>query len=522
MENVRKKYRVLSLFIMVVLACSIILIFTYHMMRIMELYLLQGEQSIREEKEFFIKNGVDSLITDMEDAKQMEYELHEGLCAETAVHLSRHYMQTPEHFLELAIDYFSIPENQVRYDVIIEDTNSGQVLYHNGTIKTRGSLSQYEWTSYLKNTLSTYHHRTYGEIEVYWGTDASYLAEKQKIRVMRMIETSQYPKDRILWVGEVKNFEGGPDFAVLLYDSLHPYSADRLLSTADLDADGRAYFQKQLEVIKEKGQGFLNLSINERKRNQVDELLTYFRFYPEYNLVVTMGTEIMDRDDFDRILTEKRIPIIKTMAVQIVFALLTIMAVAIFAQILIEKWYYNKAGKKLTEQVNQDPLTKIFNRRGAMSCLEATYIRYREIDENAAIVMLDVDHFKKINDAYGHEFGDQVLVRTTDAIQKHIRSTDMLARWGGEEFLLICPGLKPEYVEYFVKKILDAVGMNEYHAGEDDFHVTVSLGISFYEPDDTEYSAALKRADLAMYRAKENGRNQAAFGIDDDILYYKN
>ncbi|MDD3660980.1 MAG: hypothetical protein PHT89_09690, partial [Lachnospiraceae bacterium] len=141
MENVRKKYRVLSLFIMVVLACSIILIFTYHMMRIMELYLLQGEQSIREEKEFFIKNGVDSLITDMEDAKQMEYELHEGLCAETAVHLSRHYMQTPEHFLELAIDYFSIPENQVRYDVIIEDTNSGQVLYHNGDIKTRGSLS---------------------------------------------------------------------------------------------------------------------------------------------------------------------------------------------------------------------------------------------------------------------------------------------------------------------------------------------------------------------------------------------
>ena len=86
---------------------------------------------------------------------------------------------------------------------------------------------------------------------------------------------------------------------------------------------------------------------------------------------------------------------------------------------------------------------------------------------------------------------------------------------------MICPGLKPEYVEYFAKKILDAVGSMEYQAEGDVFHVTVSLGISFYEPDDLDFSMALKRADLAMYRAKENGRDQAAFGIDEDILYFK-
>jgi len=521
MENVRKKYRVFSLFIMVVLACSIVLIFTYHVMRIMDLYLLQGEESIREEKEFFLKNGVDNLIADIEDAREMERELHEELCAETAVHLSRLYMQAPEHFLELTIDYLSMPENQSRYDVVIEDTEKGTILYLDGSIKLRGEQTQYEWTQYLKNTLATYHHRSYGIYEIYWGTNAKYLEEHQKERVMKVMEVSSYPKDMMLWIGEVKNFNGGQDYATLLYNSTDPYGADSVLSTTTLDADGRGYFQKQLEIINEKGEGFLNLAIIKPDTDEIEELVTYFCLYPEYDLIITIGTDSMDREDFDRKLMDKRIPIIRTMAVQIVFALLTLMTIAIFAQILIERWYYNKAGKKLTEQINQDPLTKIYNRRGGMSCLESTFIRYRENDENVAVVMMDIDHFKQINDTYGHGFGDQVLVRTTDAIQKHIRSTDVFARWGGEEFLLICPGLKPEYVEYFAKKILDAVGSMEYQAEGDVFHVTVSLGISFYEPDDLDFSMALKRADLAMYRAKENGRDQAAFGIDEDILYFK-
>ena len=149
---------------------------------------------------------------------------------------------------------------------------------------------------------------------------------------------------------------------------------------------------------------------------------------------------------------------------------------------------------------------------------EQTFKKFKENADGSAIVMLDIDNFKTLNDTYGHEFGDQVLVQTVESIKRHIRSTDVFVRWGGEEFLLICFGLQPEYLQYFARKILDAVRYVEYQAEGDRLYVTVSMGIAFYEAEDAEFAQAVKRADFALYKAKENGKNQAAVCVGDEIF----
>ena len=518
MENIRKKYKVLTIFVIILLSCSIIIIFSYHINKIFNLYMMQGEKSITEEKKLFIRDGVNNLISDFKDAKQNELELNEGLCEETAIYLLNYYRQSPEKFPQLCAGYFSTPQNIRRLEVLIENTTTGEILYKSDKMPERGQMEQLEWVAILKTSLATYHHRSYGSYEIYWGTGPEYLKEQQLERIYEIIETTKFSKDNVLWITEVLDFNGGENFAIRRYDSMHPLEPDQYLSSGKEDVNGKKYYEEALLQYGVTNEYFLDYKYYNPDNGRVEDIMTYSILYKEYNWVVTMGAPSIDKNDFNNLLSDKKNPILKVMAVQIMLALVVIIAFGLGALMFIEKWYYNRSGKKLTEQANQDPLTKTYNRRAAVTCLEKTYEKFKNNDDNSTIIMLDIDDFKKVNDTFGHDFGDQVLVRTTETILRHIRNTDILARWGGEEFLLICYGLKPEYLEYFARKILDAVRNIEQSYGEEHIQVTVSMGISLYEQGDAEYATAVKRADVALYRAKENGKNQAVISILDEII----
>lgn len=128
------------------------------------------------------------------------------------------------------------------------------------------------------------------------------------------------------------------------------------------------------------------------------------------------------------------------------------------------------------------------------------------------IMMIDVDDFKKVNDTYGHNQGDVVLQNVSQLINKHIRSTDTLYRWGGEEFLLVCNGLKEENVIAFSNKIISVVGKKEYEFNGEKYHATISVGIDKFFPSDKTYQEAINRSDVAMYHAKGLGKNRACMG----------
>ena len=154
-----------------------------------------------------------------------------------------------------------------------------------------------------------------------------------------------------------------------------------------------------------------------------------------------------------------------------------------------------------------DSLTELFNRRKMETCLER---KLKEATREApfSLVMIDIDHFKKINDTHGHEVGDRVLVDIATLLQATIRQSDILGRWGGEEFLLILPNTSPEGALHVAEELRQAV--QEYACPAYPHPISASFGVAHYRPQDTANSL-IKRADIALYRAKHNGRNGVAY-----------
>lgn len=160
--------------------------------------------------------------------------------------------------------------------------------------------------------------------------------------------------------------------------------------------------------------------------------------------------------------------------------------------------------KELEQLASTDSLTRIHNREK----LSRIFARELELldsgDKPFAVISVDLDHFKKINDTFGHAVGDQVLIAAARTMKDTIRATDFIGRWGGEEFLILCPQTSLADAHGLAQRICDAVAANRYASGQ--MH-SVSMGVAAYHPGDS-LDTLLHRSDQAMYRAKQNGRNR--------------
>lgn len=176
--------------------------------------------------------------------------------------------------------------------------------------------------------------------------------------------------------------------------------------------------------------------------------------------------------------------------------------------------YYVSTGKDVTEQVKmqqalndlamKDPLTNLWNRRHMTEVIESELQRVSLEGGQLSVMMLDVDFFKPINDNYGHDVGDDTLVSLAQLLREALRSTDLIGRWGGEEFLLLVRGIDVAPILLLAEKLRAVIEAHEFAKVG---NVTISVGVTFYEMDEP-YDALLKRADKALYLAKEHGRNR--------------
>ncbi|MDD5365663.1 MAG: PhnD/SsuA/transferrin family substrate-binding protein [Gallionellaceae bacterium] len=156
-----------------------------------------------------------------------------------------------------------------------------------------------------------------------------------------------------------------------------------------------------------------------------------------------------------------------------------------------------------------DPLTGLPNRRHFLARLEQEKDRLQRHNEPpATLLMLDLDHFKLVNDSHGHAAGDAVLRRFADLLGKRLRKTDLVGRLGGEEFAILLFATHPAGAREFAEGLREQVAAEAIVFGDTRLGVTVSIGMTQLLPDDASADAALARADAALYRAKENGRNR--------------
>ena len=154
-----------------------------------------------------------------------------------------------------------------------------------------------------------------------------------------------------------------------------------------------------------------------------------------------------------------------------------------------------------------DSLTGIHNRYSINKEFDIEIERAKRYGSTFACVMLDIDHFKSINDTYGHDIGDDVLSEFATIISKQIRQSDRFGRWGGEEFILLLPELNKNQAVIFSQKLRKTIAN---HSFQDVSQITVSCGVTIFNQDDTKKSL-LKRTDSALYQAKNNGRNKVIF-----------
>jgi diguanylate cyclase len=168
-----------------------------------------------------------------------------------------------------------------------------------------------------------------------------------------------------------------------------------------------------------------------------------------------------------------------------------------------------QAERFLHAQATQDALTGLYNRRHFQLVAEQELVRCRRTGSSASLLIMDIDFFKTINDTYGHETGDQVLISIARTLRQGSREMDTLARWGGEEFVLLMPDINAEEAWAVAERFRLAVAQQPVIFAGGEIHCTLSFGVTQLRADEA-LSASVARADRALYRSKIDGKNRVS------------
>lgn len=166
-----------------------------------------------------------------------------------------------------------------------------------------------------------------------------------------------------------------------------------------------------------------------------------------------------------------------------------------------------RAEEALKQMASSDPLTGLLNRRAMVARLEQEFARVQRQDGDVSLLLLDLDHFKNVNDGWGHAVGDQVLQETSKRLVDLLRRQDVVSRWGGEEFLILLPDTKEAGALVLAEKLREHIANTPYETAKASLAVTASVGVASMNGHG-DIDRAVEAADMAMYQAKVKGRNR--------------
>jgi two-component system cell cycle response regulator len=270
--------------------------------------------------------------------------------------------------------------------------------------------------------------------------------------------------ERIAGAFEAADFERGRDDALAAAKAigLQPQAAEDVLARVpDLVAETASAFNRELP-----SQGSLDSLVQDANRRLVDMNRTYERLLHQLEQLVS---------EKEQLTTQLR-----------------------------------HANDELSRLAGTDSLTSLANRRVFADALRRDLARAQRASTPFAVFIMDVDHFKLVNDTHGHSVGDLVLTRVADVLRTSLRTGDLAARWGGEEFVALLPGSDPEAAKIAADRIRIALEQTPMIGPNETFYVTASFGVSAFIPGPVPQEAAslIERADAALYEAKRTGRNK--------------
>lgn len=324
-----------------------------------------------------------------------------------------------------------------------------------------------------------------------------------------------------VYLYELHDINGGEKFASVLVNPKRPELVGSNISDTSKDARGNRFRSKMLEGIRSKREALITYWYEKPGNDGTHAKLSFFKLYPEWNWIIEKGTSL---DDLDRRVNEMKNELekdigntVRFMAIALAITCVIFLALAYLFSTGIGFLFegYKKLQKEhqsklehlnaiLEIQATTDPLTKIYNRAYFNTRIGQEIDRAHRYKTRLSLILFDIDHFKGINDTFGHLSGDDVLKEISSLCQKNIRSSDLLARWGGEEFVILIPEPKKDAAMLLAEKLRFIIEDNTFKI---DRQVTCSFGVADYDGEEKK-DVFISRADNALYSAKETGRNK--------------
>lgn len=489
--------------VMIAVTCAVaVLFFLSFNRRVSAVHGQNTREAVASLKNRFLKTTVDNQITRIEIRAAEELAHWNGLADEAALTLASCLDLDEDHALAIFKGLFRGDP----WTAALRLAASGKVL-HDPAGFFAGCDSAAE--SDLKKVFAVSRQGRYGPYEVFFGVTGEALHGRVKAAIADEIHRSTYPFDSYIWVNEVIDYAGGDGYAIR---RIHPnlrHTEGMLLSTAMEDIRGNRPYLEELEGVRDKGELFFSYFFKKKNCDTVSEKLTYARLYRPYNWIVAFGIHFDDVESFICQATEETEALSRRLSLVFLFLLVGLLALSQVLLLLWERWFHGRDRRLLEAEANEDSLTGALSRRAAERDLAREFAAFAEGAVAPAVMLFDLDGFKDVNDSYGHDSGDIVLRGVVDTLRKTLRQTDSIYRWGGDEFLLLCRGLRPENVQRRADHLVQILAGVSHPLEGRSLSVTVSMGIAYFQGDDKGCGDVIKRADQGLYRAKREGRNRA-------------
>lgn len=509
MDYLRKKYRILLITIILIVGMVISTIIYVGLKDVDDMYHNYAAKSIMDIKKAYLKDTVNNIIAGIKQKNDDQVNFYYHIAEDITNILDNYYHLDSEGFYNYTKQYMTQEIKKANFTFFIVDRQSQQILYMNIPNKEESEIIDIGYINSLSDQLPVYVKKAYGKYSIIIGIDQKTIDNQVKDLLYNEIHSYKFADEAYVWVNEVVDYEGGDNYAIR---RIHPNlkeSEGIYLSTEMTDIKGTFPYKTELDGVKQYGELFFQYYFKKLDSDIISEKITFAKLYKDYDWIIAMGVHLDDIQEYVNYTSKDKNEEVSMLLIIISLTTIVLICIALGVIHFLEKWYYNNSNKTLIEETQKDPLTQTYNRRAAYKYLSTSWSNYKSLGINSTIMMMDIDNFKKVNDNCGHSVGDKVLVGLADKLNSHIRSNDFLCRWGGEEFLLICNGLKKQDIAAFSSKLLKVVEEMNFECKEiKKFNITISIGISEFYPEDEQFSIAINRADIALYQAKAKGKNR--------------
>ena len=510
--NDKQKVRPQTISIVIFMTLMILVLLHQAFSKVRTLYTEQLYSNAFELRQEFLEHTVNNLIKDIlteREVRTSEYEDQVENCIDYVHSLTEEAEGSPEQEVK---KYFDGRPDSDNWTYMAYDTRTNDVL-----LDSAGLLGD-AWNgdeSVIENSFVSADFFKTGNISIIYGITKETLNNIVKNSIEQKVMYNEFKGDTWMWINEIRNYDGGRNYAVRVVNPEEPSSAGRLLSTEEKDAEGKEYLQEELDALKEDGSA-LYTCMEKEEDGSISQKVIYSALYKDYNWIVSMSSDMNDVAGFvqySNAPVEQYLIKFEIVVAVIFFLLLTFMIVM---TVRSDRQFTWRITHRLKNQVERDALTKSTSRQFGEEKLKQFFESYKKGKPSPYIMLLDVDHFKEINDTYGHEIGDVVLKRVVTSLYHTFRRTDYLIRWGGDEFVGVYLGLDEDAVYMVAQKVMEAVRSVVVIADDGtEIHLTASVGIAAFGPEDKDYSDGLKRADNMLYDSKAGGRNQFHIAAKD-------